>query len=376
MAHKLTSHFAITALLALLLAVLLGSTVLRAQAEPQDKTFTIVHDVWSTGSKAQGRTGTCWCFSTTSFIESEAKRMGLGEFELSEIYTVRHAYIEKGIRYLRLWGKNNFGQGGLSHDLLYLIPKYGLMRDIDFSGLLPGQTGHNHREMERELKSYLDEILAARKGIPADWLKGYQAIMDKHVGKIPAKVTIDGKEMTPQEFASDVIKFDPKNYVEFTSYSYMPFYKKGELLVPDNWLRYEKYYNVPLEDFISIIDHAINNGYSVVLDLDVSEKSYHRDKGYAVVEHDLKGTTVSQEDREAMFDSMSTTDDHLMHTVGIANDKDGSKYYYTKDSGGPDRGPFKGFAYLSENYVRAKVLAFMIHKDGIPPELRKKLEID
>lgn len=351
-----------------------GSLIAFAQEELSDRTFTFVSKPsWTTPSKSQGRTGTCWCFSTTSLIETEAYRKGLGEFEVSEIYTVTNAYIEKMMRYLRLQGKNNFGQGGLSHDFALLVPKYGLMQKSDYSGMLEGQNGHNHSALFTELRTWLDETLKARKGLPEDWLATVTGVMEKHLGPRPATVTVGDKTMTPQEFARDVLKFDPADYVEITSFNHLPMWQRGELLVPDNWVRYEGYYNIPLEDFIAVMDHALKSGYSMVLDYDVSEKTNQGKRGISWMPHDLSGTVVTAEERQKMFDSFVTTDDHLVHTVGLATDQDGKKYYYTKDSGGPDRGPYQGFVYLSENYVRAKVLAIYLHKDGVPAEVRTKL---
>lgn len=345
-----------------------------AQEELSDRTFTFVgKPSWTTPSKSQGRTGTCWCFSTTSLIETEAYRKGLGEFNISEIYTVTNAYIEKGLRYLRLQGKNSFGQGGLSHDFALLVPKYGLMQKSDYSGMLPEQTGHNHGPLFMEMRTWLEETLKAGKGLPADWMATWVGIIEKHLGARPQMVTVGDKTMTPQEFARDVVKFDPADYVEITSFLHLPMWWQGELLVPDNWVRYEGYYNIPLDDFIAVMDHALKTGYSMVLDFDVSEKTNQGRRGVSWMPHDLNGTVVTAEEREKMFDTFATTDDHLVHTVGLATDQDGKKYYYTKDSGGPERGPYQGFVYISENYVRAKVLAIYLHKDGVPQDVRAKL---
>lgn len=345
--------------------------------ETGDVEFEMINSVWSTPSKSQGRTGTCWCFSTTSFLETEAFRLTGEKYELSEIFTVYNAYKEKAIRYMRLWGNNNFGQGGLSHDLLYLVPKYGMVRKSDYMGIPEGQEGHNHRELFKSLKEYLDATLKERKGVPEDFTQQCEAILDANVGAIPEKITVDGKEITPVQFASEYLKFDPDNYVELTSYSHLPFYQQVELLIPDNWMRNEAYYNIPLEEFVATAKHALKNGYSFVVDLDVSEKTNLGGKtGIKYMPHDLEGTTIDQAEREEMFNTLSTTDDHLMHTTGIARDGEGIIYFYTKDSGGPDRGPYKGFNYISENYLRGKVLAIFLHKDAIPAEIKAKLTIN
>ena len=357
-----------------LILILAASYAISQEEKMTERKFEFVtKPLWTTPSKSQGATGTCWCFATTSFIETEVQRITGQKFELSEIYTVYNAWLEKAIHFARLAGNNNFSQGGLSHDMLYLVPKYGMVPTSDYSGLINGQTMHQHFKMGNELKKALEKQVKERKPINADFLKPLAEILDKNIGKIPAKITHDGKEMTPQEFANNVLKFNPDNYVEITSFTHMPFYKKAALLVPDNWMRYGNYYNVPLDDMMAVVDNAFKTGYSVAIDIDVSEKTNQSRKGFSYMPHDLKGTKVTQEEREAMFNDRRTTDDHLVHSVAIAKDQDGIKYYFTKDSGGPQRGPYDGFYYISENYYRAKVLAIFVHKDAVPAELRAKL---
>jgi bleomycin hydrolase len=298
------------------------------------------------------------------------------EFELSEIHNAYYAYIEKARRFLRLWGMANFSQGGLSHDLAYLVPEYGIVRDSDYSGLLEGQARHNHQELSRELDDYLKKMIEAKITGPEEkWAAEFRQIMAKHIGATPDTIDYEGKTMTPQQFASEVLMFDPANYVEITSFQHLPMYEKVELLIPDNWMRFKGYYNVPLDTFITTMENALAEGYSLVVDLDVSEKTRDKDLGIFYMAHDLEGTVLTAEEREAMFNDRRTTDDHLMHTTAVAVDQDGRKYFYTKDSGGADRYPYKGFAYISENYVRGKVLAIFLHKDGVPEDLREKLGI-
>jgi len=363
-----------------LILCLFSASLLVAQVESNrfengEVTFTISDSVWSTPAQDQGRTGTCWCFSTTSFIESEAKRITGEEYALSEMYTVYFAYMEKGKRYLRLWGNNNFGQGGLSHDLKYLVPTYGMVRKSDYTGMKPEQTGHNHRALFNDFKNYLDSVIESKAGFPENYEEQCAAILSENLGTPPETISINNSEMTPVEFARDTLKFNADDYIEITSYSYMPFYERGELLVPDNWMRNEEYYNVPLEDLVAIARHALENGYSFVVDLDVSESTnLGRSQGIKYMPEDLTGKVIDQEMRDAMFDSLATTDDHLMHTTGLATDGEGLLYFYTKDSGGTDYGPYQGFSYISENYFRAKVLAIFLHKDALPENIRSRLE--
>jgi bleomycin hydrolase len=353
-----------------------------AQTRPEkeslpDKHFTIIKEVWRTPSKSQGWTGTCWCFSTTSFLESEAYRLGRGEFNLSEIHTVYYAYLEKASRFIRLHGETAAGQGGLSHDVIYIARKYGLVRKEDYSGFLPGaEEKHNHSEMYTAFKAVIDGIVGNKRGGPSfNWPNAIRGILDAYIGEAPSKINYNGREITPKQFADEVLNLPLNDYVEITSYSYLPFYSKGELLIPDNWLHYDDFYNVPLEDYIRIVDNALENGYSLVFDLDVAAPTFNTDAGQVFVEADKTGGVIDQKQRDDMFDTWATEDHHLEHAVGIAKDEKGATWFLVKDSGGVERGPFEGHEYFSENFVRAKVLFVLLHKDGIPADIKEKLGI-
>ena len=107
-------------------------------------------------------------------------------------------------------------------------------------------------------------------------------------------------------------------------------------------------------------------------------------KGYGVVPVDdwdkdskepEKEKNVTEELRQQFFDGYKVEDDHLMHLVGIAEDQNGTKFYYIKNSWGTDDKGFDGFYYLSEQYMRLRTMALMVHKDAVPQELRSKLGI-
>jgi bleomycin hydrolase len=380
--------------LALLLSIGLGLSASSAglengkkKSEPPVKKFKVLKEVWRTPAKSQGKTGTCWCFSTTSFLESEAHRLGRGDFELSEMFTVYHAYLEKALRYVRLHGKSRFSQGGLSHDVIYVMKKYGIVRDSDYSGLKPGETMHKHNEMERVAEGMMEGVIKSggKKELSSKWIDGrlfsnwfdaLRGLLDSYLGKVPETIGYKGRRISPKQFSDEVLALPFDDYIEVTSYSYLPFYKTGELLVPDNWMHCRNYYNVKLDDFVRIIDHALERGYSLVFDLHVTEEDYKSLKGYAVVKADSEGVVVSQDMRDTMFEDWRTSDVHLVHAVGIAEDEEGKKFYITKDSVTSDVGPYKSLKYFSENYVRAKALSYMINKDGLPDDLREILGID
>jgi bleomycin hydrolase len=357
--------------IALVIALLLAATPLAAQdrasrrSQPIENPFTTEVELPRPAVTDQGVTGTCWSFATTSFLESEHQRIHKKEIDLSEMYFARMAYLEKARRYVMLQGKTQLSEGGLSHDLPVLIRLHGAVPESAYSGLCDGSTKHNHKELFELVKASL-QVLAKEDWKPSKhWEAAILGIVDAYVGTPPKSVVIEGKTLTPKEYADDVLKLPIDDYVEIMSSGTTPFHKAAELLVPDNWLRYEGYWNVPIDEFMEILDHALRSGYSVAVDCDVSEPGF-RD-GIAKLSPKLeKPGALTQEIRDSMFRGRDTTDDHLMHIVGIAKDKDGGTFYLTKNSWGDSAGPFGGNCYLSAAYVRAKALAFMIHKDGMP----------
>lgn len=354
--------------------------------------FKMVNEVKRTSVKNQARTGTCWDFATVSFLESELIRMGKGEYDLSEMFIVRNAYPLKAIQYIRMHGMANHSEGGQSHDVLDRIRENGIVPESVYNGMNINENKHNHGEMGAVLKGMLDGILK-RSGryVTPRWLEAYNAVLDVYMGKIPEKFEYNGKSYTPKTFR-DELGINLDDYVEFTSYSIYPYYKQCRLDIPDNWSYNDKYYNVPMEDLEAIVDNAIKNGYSVAWDGDVSEKEFDgNEKGYAIIpekawddktkkeqDEDIKAPVkekvITPEMREATFDNFSTTDDHLMHLVGIAKDQVGTKFYLIKNSWGTDR-KYDGYLYMSESYFRLKTVCFMVHKDAVPAELRAKLKL-
>jgi bleomycin hydrolase len=345
---------------------------------PATKQFTIVKDLWRTPAKSQGSSNTCWCFSTTSFLESEAHRRGRGDFELSQMFTVYQAYQEKALRYLRRQGKDQFGMGGLAHDVLHLIRKHGTVPRSDYLGLPPGAADYDQRELFRGLTGILDGLVKGKTldmrwqgdRLESKWGQAFRGMLEVYLGKPPCEVHYQGKTLSPQQFANEVLAIPYEDYVEVTSYPQWPFYQQGELLLADNWLHYDRYYNVPLDEFVQIIDYALGNGFSLVFDLNLIPGAYSDKKGYGSLPADEDGSVISQDVRNTWLESWATYDDHLEHAIGTARDEQGKKFYLLKDSVNISDKPFQ---YISENYVRGKVLFFMVHKDGLPPAIRQKL---
>lgn len=384
----------------------LSGAALRAQDKKDTSyRFTLIKELPHTPVKDQFRTGTCWSFAGTSFIESELLRIGKPEMDLSEMFLVNHCYRDKADRYVRMQGNTNFGPGGLLHDIIYVMKNYGLVPESSYSGLNYGEKKHVHGEVDNLLKSMAASVVQNknRKLSPA-WSAAFQKSADAYFGEIPDDFKYEKKKYTPVAFASDFCGgINPDDYVEVTSFSHHPFYQQFILEVPDNWL-WEKMYNVPLTDMQQIIDHALDNGYTVGWAADVSEKGFlTSQKGVAVVpdinreemkdaeitkweklsdiekEKELyklnkpgKEKLITQEIRQAAFDSQETTDDHAMHIIGTAKDQNGTIYYKIKNSWGPYNS-YDGYFYASAPYIQYKSTAIMIHKNAVPQEIRSKL---
>ena len=329
-------------------------------------TFKPSIELKATSVKNQARTNTCWCFATTSFIESELLRMGKGEYDLSEMFIVRYNYTDRlRDNYLRQ-GQGNTGEGGQSHDWMKIFLEKGIVPDEVYPGLNYGSATHNHGELNNMLKA-VAEVAVERKNQSNQYLTVVESILDTYLGKEPGSFTWKGETYTPMTFARS-LGINPDDYVEITSLTHFPFYTRGVLEVPDNW-RMSQFYNVPVDELIQIMDYALKNGYTVNWDGDTSEDGFSNRKGVAL----FPSANVTQEMRQKMFENFTTTDDHLMHVTGIAKDQNGAKYYITKNSWGSESNSFGGYLNMSEQYVRAKTLFIMVNKNSIPAEIKSKL---
>lgn len=366
--------------------------------------FTEVVTVPATPVKNQAATGTCWCFATTSFMESELLRMGKGTYDLSEMFIVRQKYMNQlQDNYLR-HGEGNIGQGSLSHTFMNAYRQVGIVPEEVYTGINYDSERHNHSEMVRYMQALADVAVKTKTRSP-EYYKLINNLFDTYLGKLPEKFTYKGKEYTPKSFAES-LGLNMDDYIELTSFTHHPYYVKFDVEVPDNW-EHSLMYNLPLDEMMETVNHALTNGYTVCWDGDVSEKGFSFTNGVAInpevkkVE-DLSNTdrarfeklgekerleevfkferpypevNVTPEVRQAGFESFVTTDDHLMHVTGITKDQNGTKYYITKNSWGTDRNKFGGYLNMSESFVRAKTIYVMVHKDAIPKAIKGKLGI-
>jgi bleomycin hydrolase len=356
-------------------------------------TFTTVVDLDATPVKNQASSGTCWSYAAIGFVESEMIRMGKDPIDLSEMYVVRMAYIEKARKYVRVHGKLNFAQGGEAPDIFYVLEKYGAMPQEAYAGLNYGTDVNRHGELEMALKSYLDAIIKNKNGkLSTAWESGFTAILDAYLGEVPEEFAWNGKNYTPRSFADEVVGLVPSEYVTLTSFTHHPFYTPFILEIPDNWM-WSEAYNLPLNEFMEELDHALENGFTVGWATDVSEKGFSVRNGLAVMPaknwRDMSAEestqvfngpheelTVTQDMRQEGFDNYSTQDDHGMQITGIVKDQTGAKYYITKNSWGEIPNPYKeGYVYASEAFVQYKTISLLIHKDGLTRNTRKAMDL-
>lgn len=350
-------------------------------------TFTPVINAEATSVKNQKSSGTCWSYSTNSFLESEMIRMGKKPVDLADLFTARNAYIEKGINYVRMHGALTLGDGGACHDVTNMFALYGALPQEAYNGNDYGSPGSSER-MNKLTEAILKKAVAGK--FDPSWKAKYIATIDSCMGAVPEKFTYEGKEYTPKTFAKEVVGLNPSDYVELSSFTTSPYYQKAVLMVPDNW-SFDQVYNVQMDDITNIIDNAVKKGFTVAWATDVSEKGFSWKNGVAYVpQKDFDG--MSDEEKKAMFngpkpekeitvalrqasfDDYETTDDHGMQITGIAKDQDGKEYYIVKNSWGATN-DYKGYLYVTKNFVKYKTTAFLLHKNGIPSALRKKMAI-
>jgi len=367
--------------------------------------FTIVKENPSTPVKNQFKSSTCWSFSSLAFIESELMRMGKGEFDLSEMFVVRHTYAEKAVKYVRFQGALNFAGGGAFHDVLHVFREYGMVPEEVYNGKVIGEENHMHGELDEVTNAYVDAVIKNRnKKLTPVWHEGFEGIIDAYLGTCPEKFSYKGKEYSPQSFAEE-LKINVDDYIELGSYTHHPFYEKFILEVPDNWLL-DQIYNIPMDEMMRIIDNAIEKGYTVGWGSDISEKGFSWEYGVAIVPDeeltDLSGSekekwekltskekekalysfdcpvkekTITQEMRQIEFDNYSTTDDHGMQITGIAQDQEGNKFYKVKNSWGDNNHIYGGYFFASKAFVELKTIDIMVHKKAIPQDIQRKLEL-
>ena len=373
-----------------------------AQEAKEGFQFTTVKENPITSIKNQNQSGTCWAFSSLSFFESELLRMGKGEFDLCEMYLAHKTYEDRAKASVRMHGDISFSQGGSFYDAVYCMKHYGMIPQdaMPQPGTLYGDTLPNHNELFNIAEAYVNAVAkGSQKKLSPVWFNGLNAIYDSYLGVVPEKFTHNGKEYTPKTYMES-LGLDMNDYVSLTSYTHHPFYEQFVIEVQDNW-RWGLSYNLPLDEFMETMDYAVKNGFTFAWGSDVSETGFTRN-GIAVCPDVKKGTDltgsdmarwtglsatdrrneltsrplpeieVTQEMRQEAYDNWETTDDHGMLIYGIAKDQNGKEYFMVKNSWGFS-GKYKGIWYASKAFVAYKTMNILIHKDGIPKKIAKKL---
>lgn len=378
--------------------------------EPKEEgfVFTTVKELPITSVKNQNRAGTCWSYSGVGFLEAEALRQGKGEYDFSEMFIVHNTYLDRADAAVRTHGDVSFSQGGSFYDVIYALKNYGLVPEEEMRpGVMYNDTLSNHNE----LTAVSDAVVAAiAKGklqkLQTDankqplWKKAIEAIHDIYLGKRPEKFTYKGKEYTPKTFAAST-GLNPDDYVSLTSFTHKPYYEPYVIEVQDNW-RWGRSYNLPLDEFMQVMDNAIATGYTFAWGADVSEQGFTRD-GVAVMPdiekvQEMSGSDMAHwlklkpeekknminkpqpqkwctpEERQEAYDNWETTDDHGMLIYGTAKDQDGNEYFMVKNSWGKS-GKYNGVWYASKAFVAYKTMNILVHKDALPKDIAKKLKI-
>lgn len=380
-----------------------------AQEKESDKkaeegfVFTTVKEAPVTSVKNQNRSSTCWSFSSLGFLESELLRQEKGEFDLSEMFVVHKTMEDRATNYVRLHGSSSYAPGGSFYDIVYCYKNYGMVPQEVMPGILYGDTLPVHNELDAVAAGYVNAIAKGSfSKLSPVWKNGLCGIYDAYLGKCPTEFTYKGKSYTPRTFADNVLGLNMDDYISLTSYTHHPFYTQFPIEIEDNW-RLGNSHNLPLNEFMEVMENAVNNGYTFAWGSDVSEQGFTRD-GIAVMPDADKGAEltgsdmahwlgmsaadkrkeltskpmpekeITQEMRQEAFDNWETTDDHGMLIYGLAKDQNGKEYFMVKNSWGT-KSKYKGTWYASKAFVAYKTMNILVHKNAIPKEIAKKLGI-
>ncbi|MBK8609650.1 MAG: hypothetical protein IPL84_06825 [Chitinophagaceae bacterium] len=343
-----------------------------AQQTPQSLGIRLVNSISCSPVQDQYLSSTCWSFASNSFLESEFFLKTGERVNLSEMYIARYSYINKIIQYLAREGGTFFTPGGQFHDLLKVAKQYGMVPESVYTGKPNGELNHNQAMLDTLMFHFAQSLLKQGKTKPSDKDLAYiNKILDQHLGKVPLTFLYQNKTYTALDFTKKIWQFNTDDYIEITSYTHHPFYKSFVLEDKYNWTK-DKYYNVPLTDFMAITDSALASGYTVCWDGDVTETGFLYENGIAGLDHQITDFT---RERQLTYQDKSSTIDHMMQITGIAKDKNNRTWYYVKNSWGSSSNKLGGYLFMSEDYFKIKTIAIIVNKKAIPYPVREKMKL-
>lgn len=330
------------------------------------KTTAEFTQVWHNDPVAQGNSGMCWCYATTSLMESECYRLHQKKIKLSELHTVYWEYVEKARRFVREQGDSEFGQGSQANAVLRIWKQYGCVPAEAYTGMKEGQVHHNHSKMFAQMQTYLQSVKRDNAWNEKVVLDTIKSILNHHIGEPPKKIQYQGRTMTPRQFLANEVKVKPDDYIDVLSLMTASYWQKAEYTCPDNWWHSKRYNNVPLDDFMTTLKRAVKDGYSLMIGGDVSESGYFSFKDVAMVpSYDIPSAYIDEHARQFRFSNNTTTDDHAIHVVGT-QERDNGTWFLIKDSGsGARNGANPGYYFYHEDYLKLKMMYFVVHKSAV-----------
>ena len=392
----------------LLAALALGTTqsvCAQEETKSNEPVFTTVLQNPITSVKNQNRSGTCWDYATCAFFESEILHETGRSVNLSEMFVANKNYVDCADYHVRMHGCSRFSEGGSADDVLAVIKQHGICPETAMAapGSLIGDTLADFTEFFSLLTPYVTAVATSEaKQLSTQWKEGMQSILDAYLGKCPETFDYEGKAYTPKTYAASLgLNWD--NYISITSFTHHPFWEPFVIEAPYKW-RPRLSWNVPLQRMMDIIDHALQNGYTVCWGGDVSEDGFTR-QGLAIacdtkhlqdltgsdmarwlkltrdekakqlkrIGTDIKEIEPTQEERQKRFDNWQSTYDHVMLIYGIATDQNGRQYYMVKNSWGKT-GDYQGIWYMSKNYIALNTTYVFLNKNALPKAWNKASE--
>jgi bleomycin hydrolase len=327
---------------------------------------------WHNAPVTQGWTGTCWCFCGTSYLESEIYRLSKEKIKISELFTVYWEYVDKARRFIEERGNSHFSEGSQANAVIRIWEQYGCVPLADYTGLINGREFHAHGKMVKEMTNFLNHLKKSNDWNVETGLATIKSILNNYIGTPPETITFKGKNMTPKEFYKNVTKIKADDYVDIMSLLEKPYMQTAEYEVPDNWWHFDKYYNVDLDTYMSVIKKAVKAGQTLVIGGDVSEAGYFSHSDAAVIPtFDIPSDYIDENARQFRFSNKTTTDDHGIHLVGYT-EKDGDTWFLIKDSGsGARNGKNSGYYFYHEDYIKLKIMNYTVHKSIVNDLLKK-----